>query len=487
MPVMFWIIVSVMALAAAGLVAAPLLRSRAPTASRGALELEVYHHQLKELAGEEAQGLISGEEAVAARLEIERRMLRAAEAAASEPVESSGEPVATGTRRSASAKTMAVAVALALLTPAVGLGVYMLLGSPDLAPNRGETKVTGADEEHMDMRVLTAKLAERLAKAPEDLQGWMLLGRSYVTLGDYPRAVEAYRKAVALTGDRPAPMVLAEYAEVLVQADGGQVSGEAAGLFRQVLQILPTEPRSKFYLGLVKAQAGDLNGALQDWVALLKEAEPGAPWAGAVREQAQEAANMLKVDLASLLPAGTQNPSGREASSSALPRPGPAAADIAAAAAMPEQDRKQMIEGMVERLAERQENEDRDNVDGWLRLARAYSVLDRKGDALAALGQAVEADPARADALSAYAEALQAAGEADPVSPRFALTMERILLAAPEHNQALWFLGAYARQTGDTGKARDYWRKLQARLPVDSEEYHSVGAALEGLDKAGKN
>lgn len=483
MPVMFWIIVSVMALAASGLVAAPLLRARTAGPARGAHELEVYRHQLNELTGEEAQGLISGEEAAAARLEIQRRMLRAADAAAPEPDDSAPGTSAPENRKPLLAKAMAVA--LALLTPAAGVGVYLLLGSPDLAPNRGETKVTGADEEHMDMRALTTKLSERLAKAPGDIQGWMLLGRSYVTLGDYPRAVEAYRKAVALAGDRPAPMVLAEYAEVLVQADDGRVGGEAAGVFRHVLQILPTEPRSKFYLGLVKAQAGDLNGALQDWVALLKEAEPGAPWAGAVREQAQEAANMLKIDLASLLPAETGGANEGEASSPAQPRSGPDSADMAAAAAMPEQDRKQMIESMVARLAARQENEDKGNVDGWLKLARAYSVLDRKGEALAALGHAVEADPARADALSAYGEALQAAGEADPISPRFAQTMERILQVAPDHNQALWFLGAYARQNGDAGKAREYWKQLQARLPGESAEYQSVGRALAGLDKGG--
>lgn len=473
MPVIFWIIVTGMALGAAALVALPLLRERRGAASRGAHALEVYRQQLAELEGELARGVILPDEAAGARLEIERRMLRA------DSETGQAQPAGAAAPGLSPRSSKGYALGVALLTPALAMGVYLLVGSPDMSPNRDAARVTGADTEHMDMLALTEKLAARLAASPGDIQGWMLLGRSYVTLEDFPKAIEAYGKAVALAGDKPAPMVLAEYAETLVQANNGLVGDDAQAQFRKVLAIIPTEPRSQFYLGLARAQSGDAKGALDDWVALLKQAEPGAPWAGAVREQAQEVANLLKVDLASLLPEQAAAPS---ATKSKAPS-GPDAGDMAAAAAMPEGDRKQMIESMVARLAARQESTDKDNVDGWLQLSRAYGILGRKADSLAALGRAVEAGPGRMDALSAYGEALQAAGETSPITARFAQTMQQILTVEPANNQALWFMGVFSAQNGEKAAARGYWEKLRGNLPPDSDEYRSVSGALHELGK----
>lgn len=480
MPVIFWIIITGMALGAAALIAMPLLRSRKGDASRGAHALEVYRLQLMELDGELARNVISSDEALAARLEIERRMLRADdEDQASTMSDIKVQGGGFWARRGLQAGAMAAAV----ITPLMAVSVYLMFGSPDLAPNQDGTQVAGADPEHMDMVALTEKLAARLAMAPQDIQGWMLLGRSYATLENFPKAIEAYAKAVALAGDKPAPLVLAEYAETLVQGANGLVGEEAQLQFRKVLKIIPTEPRSLFYLGLAKAQAGDPRGALEDWVTLLKQAEPGAPWVGAVREQAQEVANLLKADLAGLLAVDAPPPVAAPDAIPAVPRSGPDANDIASAATLPEKDRKQMIEDMVARLAARQESSDKDNVDGWLQLARAYGVLGRDADRLAALARAVAAGPERIDALSAYGEALQATGETRPVSERFATTMRQILSLEPENNQALWFLGVFLAQNGDMAGARGHWERLLGQLRADSEEYRSVSTALQQLGK----
>lgn len=480
MPVIFWIIIAGMATGAAALIALPLLRARKGDASRGAHALEVYRLQLVELDGELARNVISSDEALAARLEIERRMLRA-----DDEDHASNMPGARvqGDGFWARRGLQAGAIAVAVLTPVIAVSVYLAFGSPDLGPSQDATRVAGADPEHMDMVALTEKLAARLATAPEDIQGWMLLGRSYVTLENFPKAIEAYAKAVALAGDKPAPMVLAEYAEALVQGADGLVEEEAQLQFRKVLKIIPTEPRSQFYLGLAKAQAGDPKGALADWVALLKGAEPGAPWAGAVREQAREVANLLKIDLADLLPERAVLPAPAGAPAAPMLQSGPDAGDMAAAAAMPEGDRKQMIEGMVARLADRLVSTEKNNVDGWLQLARAYGVLGRSADSLAAFESAVKAGPGRVDALSAYGEALQATGETKPVSQRFAETMRQIIALEPENNQALWFLGAYLAQNGDLAGARGHWERLRGQLPPDSDEYRSVSAALQELEK----
>jgi cytochrome c-type biogenesis protein CcmH len=97
--------------------------------------------------------------------------------------------------------------------------------------------------------------------------------------------------------------------------------------------------------------------------------------------------------------------------STASGTPGPSQADVAAAASMSPQDRAAMIRGMVQRLADRLEHEPGD-VDGWLRLGRAYAVLGEKEKSLDAYRRASEADPKREDARTAYANARAAIGAA---------------------------------------------------------------------------
>jgi cytochrome c-type biogenesis protein CcmH len=86
------------------------------------------------------------------------------------------------------------------------------------------------------------------------------------------------------------------------------------------------------------------------------------------------------------------------ASSDASSAPGPTAADVAAAGEMKPEDRDAMVRGMVDRLAERLKSDGSD-VDGWLRLVRAYTVLGERDRALSALADARRALGQDADKL----------------------------------------------------------------------------------------
>ena len=101
------------------------------------------------------------------------------------------------------------------------------------------------------------------------------------------------------------------------------------------------------------------------WRALLAEAPADAAWSGFVRQ------SLARVD-----------PDLRCAS-----QPGPSADDVAAASEMSPEQRNTMVQGMVSRLAERLK-QDGGDVEGWLRLLRAYMVLGDKEQARAAAGDA---------------------------------------------------------------------------------------------------
>jgi cytochrome c-type biogenesis protein CcmH len=233
------------------------------------------------------------------------------------------------------------------------------------------------------METAVASLAERLQANPDDADGWILLGRSYVTMESYPEAAEAFRRALQLKGAEPD--LAAAYGEALVAASGGEVTPNARQAFQIAFDAAPDNPKGRYYLALHMAQQGDLNGALRGWVDLAAIAPADAPWLPIVREQITRAAAELGVDPTTVEPSAEARAAEARAPAGEAAPPGPTRADMEAAAGMSAEDRGQMIRSMVERLAARLEDQP-DDREGWLRLARAYQVLgepDKARDALA--------------------------------------------------------------------------------------------------------
>jgi cytochrome c-type biogenesis protein CcmH len=214
-------------------------------------------------------------------------------------------------------------------------------------------------------------LAEHLQENPENLEGWALLTRAYRNLGEWNFAVESWRRVLLLKGETASAQDWAQMAALLVQNAEGQVTPRAEEVARRALRIDPDEPEARHLLALAKAQNGDLAGAVEAWEEILEKAPPGAEWRPAIAQYLATARARM-----------------------AAPQTGPSSEEVAAAAAMNPDERAAMIEGMVEGLAARLEDQP-DDPQGWLRLARAYGVLGRKDDARSALNQAEERAEAR--------------------------------------------------------------------------------------------
>jgi cytochrome c-type biogenesis protein CcmH len=186
-------IFAAMTAVAVGALLWPLFRQRG-TPERSSFELGVYRDQLAEIERDVERGLIGPAEAAGARLEIERRILRAApDPAAAAPA----DPPGGGRRR--------YVLAAAVLVPVLALGLYSALGAPDL-PDRPfasrEDRQQG-DPEQPNIEAMVARLEARLAASPDDLDGWLMLGRSKGALGEHRAAIEAYRRAQELAADDP--------------------------------------------------------------------------------------------------------------------------------------------------------------------------------------------------------------------------------------------------------------------------------------------
>ncbi len=363
-----------MTVAAVAAVAWPLLRRDAkPAAKRADYDLAVYRDQLNEIDRDRERGLLDAAEAEAARIEVQRRMLAAADAGgggeAAPPV--AGRVLAGG---------LAAAVA------AAAFAIYFTLGSPDV-PNfpfaarnvGGDIVAQGASPEHAEVAGLAAKLAARLKDDPKDLEGWLLLARTYGTIGDLVKAAQAYRHAVQLSDGRTD--IAGMYGEALVRANNGQVTQEAFTLFNDIVKVEPFDPQARYYVGLALAQQNRVQDALQAWVDLRALSPKGAPWLDIVNDQIGRAETELKIAAGSVQPTAAalalakQRPAAAAPQTPAAPgQPGPSAEDMQAASQMSAGDREQMIRSMVGRLAERLKQTP-DDLAGWQRLANSYRVL----------------------------------------------------------------------------------------------------------------
>jgi cytochrome c-type biogenesis protein CcmH len=350
---MLWIAFAVMTAAAIFAALWPLARSS--PARPGGTDVLVYRDQLEEIDRDRSAGLIGEPEAEAARIEVSRRLLAAADVKPPKPL-----------LTDQMWRRRAAAVATLIVLPAVSLGLYVLLGSPNIPsqPAFARLEMPG----HPAVGALVSQVEAHLATHPDDGAGWEVIAPVYMRTGRFEDAVMARRKALALNGETPTRE--ADLGEALVAAADGVVTDEAKTLFQRASAGDAHEPKARYFLGLADEQDGKPQAAAAKWRALIEDAPPGAPWLGFVQESLAHVTGE---------PVPAQS--------------GPSAEDMAAAANMTDAQRSDMIRGMVARLADRLHANGADT-DGWLRLVRAYSVL---GDRDKAKSAAADARRALAD------------------------------------------------------------------------------------------
>jgi cytochrome c-type biogenesis protein CcmH len=354
-----WWIFALMTGAALGAVIWPLARARRLAA--GPSDLAVYRDQLEEIERDRADGRIGHDEFDAARVEVSRRLLAAANTERQVP-----HAAGPGTKRRLTAMAAAV-----LAIPVIAVPLYGWRGSPDLP---GRPIASLSSEEHANsIAGIIARIESHLEEDPNDGKGWEVVAPVYMKLERYDDAVKARRNALNLLGATPAREV--DLGEALTAAAGGVVTAEAKEAFDHAIAGDGDSFKAMFYLGLAAQQDGKADEAVRIWRDLIGKSPPDAPWLTVVRE------SVARVE-------GTQVPQAPVAS--AAPARGPTAQDVAAASNMTPDQQNQFIRDRVESLAVRL-RQDGSDIDGWLRLLRAYMVLGERDKAKAAAGEARKA------------------------------------------------------------------------------------------------
>jgi cytochrome c-type biogenesis protein CcmH len=228
---------------------------------------------------------------------------------------------------------------------------------------------------------------------------WRVVGWAYAQAGNAGEAAAAYRKAAALEpGNAENWSSLGE----ALQVPSPTLVPEAQAAFRRALELDPRDPRARYFLGVQKDLAGDYKGAVDSWLALLRDTPPGAPWAADLRRTIEQTAAKHRIDLSGRIPPEGAAPAGTAAIS------GPTAEQIASVSSLPPAEQAAMVGQMVARLEGRLKSNPKDE-EGWIRLIRSRMALGDPNGARAALNSGLAAfagDPAAAARLKSAAAGL---------------------------------------------------------------------------------
>jgi cytochrome c-type biogenesis protein CcmH len=361
-----WFILALMTAAAIFAVLWPLGRS---TKASGGSEVAVYKDQLDEVTRDAQTGLIGRVEAEAARVEISRRLLAAA--ASEDGQASSVSPVF---RRATSI--------LALLgVPLLAVGFYLTLGSPWLPDFPLAARTQPSSPESASVERLIEQVQTILEKNPSDGRGWSVLAPVLLKVGRYDEAVQAYRKVLAYKGESASGH--SDLGEAIATAANGVITADAKAEFDRALVLDPQNVKARYFTGLAAEQDGQAAKAADIWRAMLAQGPKDAPWRNLVQQSLSRASGVNAPQLSD--------------------------DQMSVANGMDDAGRSAMIQGMVARLAERLKT-NKDDVDGWLRLVRAYMVLGDKDKARAARDDAQQALAGNSDRLRQLNDGLKGLG-----------------------------------------------------------------------------
>lgn len=251
----------ILTLAVLALVLLPLVlkdRERQVGSSRE-LSIAVLRDQLSDLEDQRKAGLLDATMFVEEQAELERRALEDGAAGGSAAAFKSG-------------RKLALAAVLGLAMPALVVGLYVKLGTPDSLKPQATTEAGSHALTPQQIEAMTAKLAERLQNNPDDGEGWLMLGRSYSSLRRFPEAAAAFGRATTLLP--PSANLLADYADIMAMAQGRRLSGEPEKIIARALAIDPRHIKSLALMGSVAFERGDFGAAIQVWRSILTLVPP---------------------------------------------------------------------------------------------------------------------------------------------------------------------------------------------------------------------
>lgn len=329
---MFWIVAAAMTLGVSALLLKGLLgKTDNDIDDPSNPDMTIYRSQLQELDRDEASGAIGAGEARSARAEISRRLLAASD---EDQLTSSGL---------SSRQRVVVLILVCLIMPSMAALLYMQKGSPDYA-------------------------AQPYTDKNGEAELWESYARAYMQTERFEDAEGAFLQAIELSD--PRADLYESLGEAIVFGGDGSISPRAAQAFAKALELDPSLERSRYILAEWAWRQGEREEAVRAFVDLLEDTKDTS-FQTYLKERINSALAQIKAELSGE-PGAERSP----VPASGPPGPGPLPG-------MSEDQRTRVLQ-MVAGLAQRLEGEP-DNLEGWLRLIRSYTVLQENEKARSAL------------------------------------------------------------------------------------------------------
>jgi len=285
----FWSLAAVMVMVALLFVLPPLLRKREVSAvSRDDLNTEVIKSQLAELDADMDAGKLDQSQYTAARTDLEQELL----------YDLNTDGPALREPRSGRWATLLIIP----LLPLCAVLLYQQIGSVELIERVQQARTSQPQPEQQQLPSeasideMVAKLAARLQQQPDDLEGWVMLARTYTILKRYGEAETAYENVLRLGGENAG--VLTDYADAMAMANGGMFSDQTGALLTRALELDPGNIKGLWLAGHWKNQSGAYAEAIDYWQQAAAKLPPGSEDAAVIAQQISDVQGQLGISAA---------------------------------------------------------------------------------------------------------------------------------------------------------------------------------------------
>ena len=264
----FWVVSGIFIVGALLFILPTLLRSRSGQSGvvRETTNVSIYRDQISELDNDLRNDILNQEQYNQSKYELQQRMMQ----------DISEEDPISGTQTT-SKRSIATSAVIILAMPILAVSLYLLLGNTRaLMPQPTIEQVGIADRTsaieaagHPDLEIssMVNNLIARLESQPDDLEGWLMLGRTYSIMGRFKEASEVYAKLLDLSPDSAEALV--SYADVFAMTQDGSLVGKPIELINKALRIDPKNPKALALAGTAKFEQGKFKQAAVYWEELL--------------------------------------------------------------------------------------------------------------------------------------------------------------------------------------------------------------------------
>ena len=287
----FWVVAGILTIGAL-LFIVPTLISKGTSRTgviRKAANVSIYRDQLAELESDLRSDVLSKEQYDQSKRELQQRMIQDVP---------EGESLATMVITSSNRGNIATITVLMLAIPLMAVSLYLWIGNTKgLTPqpiSEQQSPMSGSESEsesgHQNFSSVLDSLIARLREQPNDVEGWIMLGRTYAIMQRFNEAKIAYEQVIALSPE--SPELLVDYADIVAMTNGGSLQGEPMELVNKALSLSPKNPKALALAGTAAFEQKNFKQAASYWEKLLVQIPPESKLAQSVKESITEAKSL---------------------------------------------------------------------------------------------------------------------------------------------------------------------------------------------------